>query len=146
MIQRYCINYGVSNRMTGCYKRGTNKFQWSISRHYPDICTDRRRPTMTFFSCCRLTEIRTRYKSRMRYRSVTLPDAASKLTFNFPRVTNTVLPWFTSLIRSSKTVSKAKTRKTKINLQSLPGGNNDRFARGRSSYKLKLARKLKNRY
>jgi hypothetical protein len=59
---------------------------------------------------------------------------------------NTVIPRFTSLIRSSKTAREAKTRKTKINFPLLPDGNNDRFARGRSSYKRKLVRKLKNRY
>jgi hypothetical protein len=53
---------------------------------------------------------------------------------------------FTSLIRSSKTPRKEKTRKTKINFPLLPDGNNVRFARGRRSYKRKLVRKLKNRY
>jgi hypothetical protein len=57
----------------------------------------------------------------------------------------TVIPRFTSLIRSSKTAIKAKTRKTKINFPLLSDGNNDRFARGRSSYLRKLARKLINR-
>jgi hypothetical protein len=48
----------------------------------------------------------------------------------------TKIHWFTNLIRSSKT-----SRKTKMNLQLLLDGNNDRFARGRSSYTRKLARK-----
>jgi hypothetical protein len=56
---------------------------------------------------------------------------------------NTVIPQFTSLICSSKTARTAKTRKTKINFPLLPNGNNDRFARERSSYKQRLARKLK---
>jgi hypothetical protein len=59
---------------------------------------------------------------------------------------NTVIPRFTSLIRSSKTSRKAKTHVTKINFPLLPDGDNYRFARGRSSYKWKLARKLKNSY
>jgi hypothetical protein len=59
---------------------------------------------------------------------------------------STVIPWFMSLIRSSKTAHKVKTRKTKINFPSLPDGNNDWFSRGRISYKRKSARKLKNRY
>jgi hypothetical protein len=58
----------------------------------------------------------------------------------------TVIPWFTSLTRSSEIAQKAKTRKTKINFPLLPDGNNDQFGRGRSSYSRKLARKLKNRY
>jgi hypothetical protein len=56
---------------------------------------------------------------------------------------STVIPRFTSLIRSSKTARKAKTRKTRITFLLLPDGNNDRFARGRDSYKRKSARKLK---
>jgi hypothetical protein len=56
---------------------------------------------------------------------------------------STVIPRFTSLIRSSKTTCSAKTRKTKINFPLLPVGNNDRSARGRSSYKRKLVRKSK---
>jgi hypothetical protein len=48
-------------------------------------------------------------------------------------------------MRSSKTARKAKTRKTKMSLPLLPDGNNDRFVRGRSSYKRKLARKLKSK-
>jgi hypothetical protein len=56
-----------------------------------------------------------------------------------------VIPRFASLIRSSKTARKAKTRKTKINFPLLPDGNNNRFARRRSSYKRKLARKLKKK-
>jgi hypothetical protein len=32
----------------------------------------------------------------------------------------TVIPWFTSLIRSSKTAHKAKTHKTKINFPLFP--------------------------
>jgi predicted PurR-regulated permease PerM len=59
---------------------------------------------------------------------------------------STVIAQFTSLIRSSKTAPKVKTRRTKINFPLLPNGNNDRFARGRSLYEQKLARKLKNRY
>jgi hypothetical protein len=55
----------------------------------------------------------------------------------------TVIPRFMSLIRSSQTARKAKTHKTKINFPLLPDGNNDRFARGRSSFSRKLARKLK---
>jgi hypothetical protein len=59
---------------------------------------------------------------------------------------STVISWFMILIRSSKTVHKVKICKTKINFPLLPAGNNDRFARGRSSYKQKLSHKLKNRY
>jgi hypothetical protein len=58
----------------------------------------------------------------------------------------TVIPRFTRFISSSKTARKTKTRKTKINFSLLPDGNNDRFARGRSSYERKLAHELKNRY
>jgi hypothetical protein len=58
----------------------------------------------------------------------------------------TVIPRFMSLICSAKTAHKVKTLKTKINFPLLPSGNNDRFVRGRSSYKQKLAHKLKNRY
>jgi hypothetical protein len=58
----------------------------------------------------------------------------------------TVIPQFISLIHSSKTAHKVKIHKKKINFPLLPEGDNDRFARGRSSYKQKLARKLKNRY
>jgi hypothetical protein len=36
------------------------------------------------------------------------------------KLTYTVIPQFTSLIRSSKTARKAKTRKTKINFSLLP--------------------------
>jgi hypothetical protein len=45
-----------------------------------------------------------------------------------------------SLLRFSKPARKAKT---KINFPLLPDGNDDRFARGRSLYKRKLAHKLK---
>jgi hypothetical protein len=48
---------------------------------------------------------------------------------------NTIIPRFTSLIRSSKTACKVKTREMKINFPLLPDMNNDQFARGRSSYK-----------
>jgi hypothetical protein len=58
----------------------------------------------------------------------------------------TVISRFMSLIQSLKTARKAKTRKTKINFPLLPDRNNDRFARGRSSYKRKFACKLRNRY
>jgi hypothetical protein len=68
--------------------------------------------------------------------------AAFRVSFTF----NTAIPWFMSLIRSSKTARNAKTRKTKINFPLFPDGNNDRFVRGRSLYKQKLACKLKNRY
>jgi hypothetical protein len=43
-----------------------------------------------------------------------------------------------SLIRSSETARKARTHKMKINFPLLPDGNNDRFVRGRSSYKQKI--------
>jgi hypothetical protein len=55
---------------------------------------------------------------------------------------STVIPRFTSSVSSSKTARKVETRKTKINLPLLPDGNNDRFTRGRSSYKRKLTRKI----
>jgi hypothetical protein len=84
-------------------------------------------------------------------------DTLNDLPFRLPQlflgsvlylryINSTVIPRFTSLIRSSKTACNAKLRKTKINFPSLPDGSNDRFARGRSSYKRKLARKLKNGY
>jgi hypothetical protein len=66
--------------------------------------------------------------------------------FIFSEELNTVISRFMSLICSSRTACKAKTRKTKINFPLLPDGNNDRFARGRRSYKRKLACKLKNVY
>jgi hypothetical protein len=40
-----------------------------------------------------------------------------------------VIPRFTTLIRSSETARKAKTRKIKINFLLLPDKNNDRFGR-----------------
>jgi hypothetical protein len=64
---------------------------------------------------------------------------------NPKQISNAEIPRFTSLIGSSKTARKAKTRKTKINFPLRPNGNNDRFARGRSSYKRKLPRKLKKK-
>jgi hypothetical protein len=45
-----------------------------------------------------------------------------------------VIPWFTSLIHSSKTVCKTKTRKTKMNFPKLPDGNNNWFAKERRAH------------
>jgi hypothetical protein len=63
----------------------------------------------------------------------------------FETLLHTAIPRFTSLSRSSKTARKAKTRKMKIHFPLLPDGNNDLFARGRSSHKRRMARKLKNK-
>jgi hypothetical protein len=68
---------------------------------------------------------------RMKYEP---EEYGMKLPWPNLRYPGTVIPRFMSFIHFYKTVRKAKTHKTKINFPLLPDGNNDQFARGRSSY------------
>jgi hypothetical protein len=76
----------------------------------------------------------TRCKKNEQYNGVFTPQRTTHVGGNDSKQC-TVIPRFSSLMSSSKTARKAKTRKTKINFPLLPEGNNDRLARGRNAAK-----------